>query len=95
MECRDDPGSATGVLVCTMVSCFVLMSYCMCTGKGLCGQGGFSKGLIIKLGLGHCLPAGPVLVINYEYCYCLLLPTHITPNINLSDVLVQTHAVMK
>jgi len=46
MECRDDPGSATGVLVCTMVSCFVLMSYCMCNGKGLCGQSGFFQGVI-------------------------------------------------
>ena len=46
MEYRDNPGSAAGVLVCTMVSCFVLMSYCMCNGKGLCGQSGFFQGVI-------------------------------------------------
>jgi len=41
MEC-----SAAGVLVCTMVFCFVLMSYCMCIGKGLCSQSGFFQGVI-------------------------------------------------
>ena len=74
MECRVDPGRATGVLACTLVLCYVLMLYCMCTGKGLCGQSGFSKGLIINLGLGRFLPAGPVHVIDQEYCPVQALP---------------------